>query len=239
MISSSIQPDSPFLCIVLSNCDLNANSLTSLLPTLARLPNFRLLDLSHNQNLFSSQPDALGILRRYLPQIPSLKKLLLDETSMDADHAIALCEIIPDVKNISHLSMLHNPLYAKTRPASSGAEAQSEAREENAALFTALVAMAKCSRTLVRVDVDRPPGGDEFLMKDLAKKMLGYLLRNMEKGACDDWMADTVDIEESEQLDDDEDNENADVDDEDYVIGGTGVVKVCSSHSLPSEVNVF
>ncbi|RPA84586.1 RNI-like protein [Ascobolus immersus RN42] len=228
MIASSIRPNSSFLCLVLSNCNLNAQSLTALLPTLARLPNFRLLDLSQNLNLFASQPDALSVLRRYLPKLPVLKKLMLDGTSMDADHAIALFEIIPDVRQLSHLSMLQNPLYATDRSGPATPSYQSEAREENAALFTALVAMAKCSRTLVRVDVDKPPKGDELVLRALAKRMLSYLLRNMEKGACDDWMADTVDstpYASDGGDDDDEDGADGDPDDEDYVIGGTGVVK--------------
>jgi hypothetical protein len=226
MVASSIRPNSSFLCLVLSNCNLNAQSLTALLPTLAQLPNFRLLDLSQNLHLFSSQPDALSILRRYLPRLPVLKKLMLDGTSMDADQAIALCEIIPDVRQLSHLSLLRNPVYAVERPGSPSPSSESEAREENAALFTALVAMAKCSRTLVRIDVDKPPKGDEFVLRTLAKRMLSYLLRNMEKGACDDWMADTVaDTAHADDVDDEDDQADGDVDDEDYVIGGTGVVK--------------
>lgn len=56
--------DCPLWALSLADCNLTPSSLCKLLPALARLKHFRFLDLSHNQDLFRSDPSAVGVLRR-------------------------------------------------------------------------------------------------------------------------------------------------------------------------------
>jgi hypothetical protein len=59
--------DCPLWALSLADCNLTPSSLCKLLPTLAKLSQFRFLDLSHNQELFSSDPSAVSVLRRSVP----------------------------------------------------------------------------------------------------------------------------------------------------------------------------
>jgi hypothetical protein len=69
------------------------------------------------------------------------------------------------------------------------AETRAEATaEEGAALYTALVAAVKVSRTIVRIDLDDPPEDSADVIHRLSRKLLAYCLRNMEANASnDDW----------------------------------------------------
>lgn len=60
----------------LADCNLTPSSLCQLLPGLVKLGHFRFLDLSHNHELFSSDPSAVGMLRRLVVQAVSLQTLL-------------------------------------------------------------------------------------------------------------------------------------------------------------------
>lgn len=48
----------------LADCNLTPSALCKLLPTLVKLEEFRFIDLSHNQELFNSDPSAVCVLRR-------------------------------------------------------------------------------------------------------------------------------------------------------------------------------
>ena len=50
----------------LADCNLTPESLWTLFPALAKLNNFRFIDLSQNHDLFESNPSALSLLRRYV-----------------------------------------------------------------------------------------------------------------------------------------------------------------------------
>ena len=54
----------------LAECNLEPSSLSKLLPKLAKLQNFRFLDLSHNHELFDSGRGAISALRRLVVAIP-------------------------------------------------------------------------------------------------------------------------------------------------------------------------
>jgi len=54
----------PLWALSLADCNLKPSSLCKLLPTLVKLPHFRFIDLSHNHELFSSNPSAIKVLRR-------------------------------------------------------------------------------------------------------------------------------------------------------------------------------
>lgn len=60
-----IKENNALWALSLAECNLKPASLCKLLPHLAKLSNFRFLDLSHNQDLFQSDPSAVGPLRRY------------------------------------------------------------------------------------------------------------------------------------------------------------------------------
>ena len=87
----------------LADCSLSPQSLKSLFPALAQLPNFRFIDLSHNRRLFSTQPNAIGLFRKYLPRMEMLKRIHLNNVAMEPEHCIALAEVLPEVHNLSHI----------------------------------------------------------------------------------------------------------------------------------------
>lgn len=60
-----VEESNALSALSLAECNLKPASLCKLLPHLAKLSNFRFLDLSHNQDLFRSDPSAVGPLRRY------------------------------------------------------------------------------------------------------------------------------------------------------------------------------
>lgn len=54
----------PLWALSLADCNLVPGSLCKLFPTLVKLEHLRFIDLSHNHELFSSQPSAVAVLRR-------------------------------------------------------------------------------------------------------------------------------------------------------------------------------
>ena len=93
----------PLYALSLADCELSTADIKVLLPVLAKLPNFRFIDLSHNRKLFSTQPNATAVLRKYLPRMSVLKRVHLNDVAMDSEHCIALAEILPEVPNLAHL----------------------------------------------------------------------------------------------------------------------------------------
>jgi len=198
--------------------------------------NFRLLDLSHNPLLFSTQPDALPILRKYLPRLPTLKKLQLAHTFMTPDHAIALSEILPEIKSLAHFDALDNPMLVPG-VTNQGALGLSDgvnregSLEEGAALYTALLAAVKVSRTIVRMDIDDPGLDSGEVIRGLARKVVAFCLRNMENAEL---YNENPPVEHNEDTDDEE-TYPGDGGKDDLVVGGTGVVKVDLIFTLFSE----
>ncbi|RPB24272.1 RNI-like protein [Terfezia boudieri ATCC MYA-4762] len=228
ILAASLHEKSPLQALGLANCNLSARSLSTLLPALTVLRNFRLLDLSHNPLLFSTQPDALPILRKYLPQLPMLKKLQLAHTFMTPDHAIALSEILPEIRSLAHFDALDNPMLVPgvTNQDALGlpdAVNREGSLEEGAALYTALLAAVKVSKTIVRMDIDDPGLGSGEVIRGLARKVVAFCLRNMENAEL---YNDNPSAEPVEHMDtDDEDTYPGDGEKDDLVVGGTGVVK--------------
>ncbi|KAI5811366.1 hypothetical protein DFH27DRAFT_24231 [Peziza echinospora] len=238
ILAASLHENAPLQALCLANCNLDADSLSSLMPALTVLKNFRLLDLSHNPNLFSTQPDALPLLRRYLPKLPMLKKLQLAHTYMTPDHAIALCEILPDIKTLAHFNIVDNPLLVPSSqyndPALDAMNREGS-EEEGAALYTALAAAVKVSRSIVRMDIDPPPPDSGEVIKGLARKVVAFCLRNLEATELyqgkplpahpeDAEIPNSESDPEDSESDEDDDDENAERKDH-LVVGGTGVVK--------------
>ncbi|KAK4158526.1 hypothetical protein C8A00DRAFT_39240 [Chaetomidium leptoderma] len=226
----------PLWALSLADCNLTPSTLCKLLPTLAKLKLFRFVDLSHNHELFDSDPSAVCVLRRYLPKMVCLKRINLADCAMTPEQVIALAEILPEVTGLAHVTFLENPQLVELATNAKTDETQ----EEACALFASLLAAARVSPTLVAVDIDVPSEQSSDLVKALAKQVVAYCLRNMELAAVTaaEAQAEVLakpepeypdalqrlvghDVTLSSDID-------ADVDaapDEDYVIGGTGVVR--------------
>ncbi|MBE7180204.1 MAG: hypothetical protein INR71_03180 [Terriglobus roseus] len=243
---SGFTDTSKIWAISLADCKLSVNSLKPLFPTLVQMPNFRFLDLSHNHDLFGEQPDALPIIRRYLPQLPLIKRLHLCDCGLEPRQAIALAEIIPETEALAHLNILENPALARLAGATT-----EEDQEEACALYASLMAAARVSESIVAIDIEVPTPESSDLVKALAKQVVAYCLRNMERWTASEasdgqdaiaaatephgGAASMKDIEVPEVLmhlvghmeGSHENHDNDDpAPDEDYIVGGTGVVKI-------------
>ncbi|CAI6332413.1 unnamed protein product [Periconia digitata] len=229
---------SPLWALSLANTDLTPNSLKKLFPALVRLPNFRFLELSRNKNLFSHST-SLCLLRKYLPQLPELRRLHLNDASLSPADVIGLAEVLPECAHIAHVDMLDNPQITTLAEAT-----DEETQEEAAAVFTSLTMAAKVSRTLVCVNIDVPASGSNEVVKALAKQVVAYCLRNMEN-----YHEDIPELKEGELKYEEKPVEIPDVlmhlvgheigspvttdtetpaPDDDYIVGGIGLSKALS-----------
>ena len=95
--------DNRLYALSLADCSLSPESLKPLLPALAQLSNFRFIDLSHNRRLFSTQPNAIGLFRKYLPRMKPLKRIHLNDVAMEPEHCIAIAEILPELPYLGHV----------------------------------------------------------------------------------------------------------------------------------------
>lgn len=234
LVTDAIEPETPLYALSLADCSLNPSVISPLLQSLAQIHNLRFIDFSHNRELFSSQPNALGAFRRFLPKMPSLKRFHLADVNLSPDHVIGLAEVLPECPSLCHLNILENQqivdLASTTDPV---------AQEEACAVYASMMAAVRVSRTIIAVDIDVPVTENNEVVKALGSQIVAYSLRNLEGGAIAEELSDSTcplvevpvpDILQhivghsgiSEEPYDDEDEAAPD---EDYVIGGTGVVK--------------
>ncbi|KAF4121040.1 cell wall biogenesis protein Mhp1 [Geosmithia morbida] len=246
-LMESLNGSSPLWALSLSDCNLEPASLCKVLSTLTKLNNFRFIDLSHNHELFTQSPSAVGTLRKYLPKMEPLKRIHLQDMGMSAEQAIAIIEILPEIHNLAHVNLLENTELVKL------ADARTEEEQEEAcALYASLMAGARLSTSLVCIDIDVPGDKSGEIVKAMAKQVVAYCLRNMEAIHDSDISAAAASAMSESQadkdaallsskvagypdviahlvghdvLEQDDDESNMDGPDEDYVIGGTGVVK--------------
>ncbi|KAK4229643.1 hypothetical protein QBC38DRAFT_98843 [Podospora fimiseda] len=226
----------PLWALSLADCNLAPSSLCKLFPTLVKLEHFRFIDLSHNHDLFSSDPSAVAVLRRYLPKMACLKRIHLADCTLNAEQAIALAEILPEITGLAHVSFLENKQLVELTTNASSEEKQ----EEACALFASLLAAARVSTSLIAVDIEVPSEQSSDLVKAMAKQVVAYGLRNMEAATIAQAEATLATNQPEEPVYPDvlqrlvghdvtlSSDADADVDaapDNDYVIGGTGVVK--------------
>ena len=66
VIADALTENNALYALSLADCNLTPESLWALFPALAKLNNFRFIDLSQNHDLFDSEPSALSLLRRYV-----------------------------------------------------------------------------------------------------------------------------------------------------------------------------
>ena len=240
ILAEVLDSENALYALSLADCNLSPSSLKSLFPALVRLNNFRFIDLSHNRNLFATQPDALSILRKYLPQMTALKRVHLADVALSPEHAIALAEVLPECVSLAHLNILENPQLSDL------ASAKDETSQQEAcALYASLMAAVRVSHSIICIDVDVPSNDNSEVVKALAKQVVAYSLRNMERGPVAEAYASAAAIAVDEQNGDkivavpdillhlvgQTDNVQIDPDkdepapDDDYIVGGTGVVK--------------
>ncbi|KAL9028531.1 MAG: hypothetical protein Q9196_003122, partial [Gyalolechia fulgens] len=240
ILADALDQSKPLYALSLANCNLSPTSLSTLLPALARLPNFRFIDLSHNRDLFSSPQNALGLLRKYLPRMPIIKRIHLVDVAMTPEHAIALAEILPEIHSLAHLNILENHLLSGL------ASAKDEATQEEAcALYASLMVAVRISKSIVCIDMDVPTEDSSEVVKALAKQVVAYSLRNMENIPLTDSSETAIGaladshggakyvsvpdvlvhlVGHVDGIPEIHDNDEPAPDD-DYIVGGTGVVK--------------
>lgn len=254
LLAAALDKNNPLYALSLAECNLSTSSLEHLLPILVQLPNFRFIDLSHNHDLFNTKPSAVGLLRRYIPQFPILKRIHLLDVDLSPESAIALAEVLPESKKLAHLNILEN------KPLSYLASAQDEASQEVAcALYASLMVATRVSSTIICIDIDVPDESSSEVVKAMAKQIVAYSLRNLERIPLTDptlknravAAVDTPAAEKEVVVPDvlmdlvghvDGFSENHDNDepapDENYIVGGTGVVKaldVCLSRATDTQ----
>ncbi|KAL2871759.1 putative cell wall biogenesis protein Mhp1 [Aspergillus lucknowensis] len=236
LITDAIDSDLPLYALSLADCSLTPSTLHPLLQALTRLPNLRFIDVSHNPALFSTQPDALSTFRRFLPKMPLLKRIHLADVNLSSDHMIALAEILPECPSLSHLNILENPALIALASAT-----DPETQEEACAVYASLLAAVRVSRTIIAVDIEDPSAENNEVVKALASQIVAYCLHNLEGTALEAELSEGMDPSlprtgvpipdilqhivghgVPEEVGE-EDGEPAPG--EDYVIGGTGVVK--------------
>lgn len=174
-----------------------------------------------------------------------LKRIHLQDVGMTSEQAIALVEVLPELGNLAHVNILENAELVKLADART-----EEQKEEACALYASLMAATRLSRSLICVDIEVPSDQSGEIVKAMAKQVVAYCLRNMERipdsdigsvvasaltesqpatkdgskaAAYPDVLAHLVgnDVLDPNDTGDDQDP----APDEDYVIGGTGVVK--------------
>ncbi|KAL8995971.1 MAG: hypothetical protein Q9169_004418 [Polycauliona sp. 2 TL-2023] len=240
LLAEVMDENNPLYALSLADCKLSPSSISSLLPSLVRVPNFRFIDLSHNRDLFATRPNALGLLRKYLPQLPIIKRVHLMDVAMTSEHAIALAEILPEIRTLAHLNILENHLISGLASART-----EEEQEEACALYASLMAAVRVSKTIVCIDIDVPSEDSSEVVRALAKQVVAYSLRNMERlpltEGSDSAIAALADPHGGEKhvtvpdvllhlvghvdgVPENHDNDDPAPDD-DYIVGGTGVVK--------------
>ncbi|KAK8154570.1 hypothetical protein IWX90DRAFT_58410 [Phyllosticta citrichinensis] len=233
----------PLWALGLADCNLTPDAIKPLFPRLVAMSNFRFIDLSHNHNLFAQDPSALGTLRKYMPQMRFLKRIHLEDVQMTPAQAIGLAEVLPECPQLAHLNILENPEISALASAS-----DESSQEEACALYASLMVAVRVSDSIMCVDVDVPSPESSEVVKALAKQVVAYCLRNMERctmqetglgdstGTVSDMLDKNVEIPDvllhlvghetdTEEADASDDDGSSVAPDEDYIVGGTGLVK--------------
>ena len=250
ILADALDEKNPLFALSLADCHLIPSSIDHLLSALLQLSNFRFIDLSHNRDLFQLRPTALKSIRKYLPQYPMLKRLHLMDTAMTPEDAIALAEVLPESRHLAHLNILDNHKLVPLASAKTETE-----QEEACALYASLMAAVRVSDSIICVDIDVPSSESSEIVKALAKQVVAYSLRNLERLPLsenqDSAIAALAEPHGGEHqltvpdillhlvghVDGIPENHDADeaAPDDDYIVGGTGVVKaldICLNRAM-------
>ncbi|KAF2140615.1 uncharacterized protein K452DRAFT_309741 [Aplosporella prunicola CBS 121167] len=229
-LCEGINEKSPLWALSLADCNLTPTAIKPLFPHLVSLQNFRFIDLSHNRELFSTEPSSLATLRKYIPQLRFLKRIHLEDVSLTPQQAIGLAEVLPECPQLAHINLLENPELSALASAS-----DESSQEEACAVYASLMAAVRISESIICIDMDVPSQDTSEIIKALAKQVVAYCLRNMERATVrETTLADgskAVEIPEVllHIVGHDDESEGSDEEtaatDDDYIVGGTGLVK--------------
>ena len=170
-----------FVALSLNNCELYKNHhLNTFLERLANLPNLRCLNLGGNQ-LFKAHETKDCILR-CLPTYSLLTILILDNSEMTANGLFAFAQILPDLKQLVHLNLLHNPLHQNAEkhnspPQTSEISDTDDQRNANLWGLIAFVSAVRVSTRIAYVEIDFPEPSPS--VQALERKILTYCIRNI------------------------------------------------------------
>ncbi|TQS36886.1 hypothetical protein Golomagni_02655 [Golovinomyces magnicellulatus] len=239
-ITDALNEENTLHSLSLAGCNLSSDSLRDLFLALAKLKNLKSIDLSNNPLLFGSEPNALMLFRRYLPQMKALKKIKLMSVSLTTDQVIALAEILPELPCLAHINIMENPLRAALESSDKNDKLK---QEEACALYTSLMVAVHISKTLINVDIEVPSTESSDLVKALARQVVAHCLMNMEQGS----MAEVCGSESQEvkkdviapeillhllnhkeKLAESPGKRDFIIPDDNYIIGGSGIVKALS-----------
>jgi hypothetical protein len=164
------------------------------------------------------------------------------DVSMTPAQAIAFAEILPECPSLAHINILENPQLSALASAT-----DEETQEEACALYASLMAAVRVSSALICVDIDVPTSDNSEVVKALAKQVVAYCLRNMrnaielpESGEAAVLAAteghDLTEVDVPDVLlhlvGHEDGHVDANIDEpapsNDYIVGGTGVVKALS-----------
>ena len=233
LIFDGIDSTNTCFALSLSDCNLTPSDLNGIFPVLADLHNFRFIDLSHNQGLFSLKANAVPILRKHLPKMNALRRIHLVDVEMSPDDLIAIAEILPECPSLAHLSVLENHRLTQIMNAKDEAS-----QEEACALFASLMVAARVSKTMIAIEIEVPSADSSEVVRALASQVVAYTLRNVERSAINDYgLAATNPVPDKdapgvllhlvghmEGYSENHDNDEP-APDEDYLIASTGVAK--------------
>lgn len=246
VLAASLEKDNPLWAISLADCNLDAESLSSLLTSLTPLQDLRFIDLSNNPALFDAQPNALGLLRTCLPQMQRLRRIHFAHVGLTPADAIGLAEVFPETRNLNHVTLVDNPELKKVATATDAA-----LQEDACALYASLMVAVRVSKCLIAVEIESPGPESSEVVRALATQIDAYSLRNMERftavngvsladpnEAIPD-LADATEVPDilmhlvgpegaSSNVDEDSFGQEDLGPDSDYLVGGTGVVKALS-----------
>ncbi|USW48181.1 Putative leucine-rich repeat domain superfamily [Septoria linicola] len=244
----NMRTGTPLWALSFAGCNLDTASIKVLFPVLVQLPNFRFIDLSHNPDLCGQDNTTISLLRRYIGQLKYMKRIHLADVGMSSKQAIALADVLPEGPQLAHINILENPRLSALASAK-----DEESQEEACALYASYMAAVRVSNTLICIDIDVPSADNSEVVKALAKQVVAYSLRNMERFALAEATGALVTADATTSLtqphggekqvkeiavpevlmhlvghaEGSSDNHDDDdpAPDGDYIVGGTGVVK--------------
>lgn len=233
MVAAAVDEDNPLFAMSLSDCNLTPEDLNLILAPLAKLKNFKFIDLSRNHKLFGGRENAVPVLRKLLPRLKSLKRIHLADVEMASEHVIALAEMLPDCPELAHVSILDNANLVKAMNSKEGS-----AQEEACAFLASLMTAVRVSHTIIAIELEVPSSDSSEVVKAIASQIVAYSLRNMEYSALDEAGvegAHTMPSKDAPEVllhivghmegyDENHDNDEP-APDEDYMIASTGIVK--------------
>lgn len=161
--------------------------------------------------------------------------------SLTSDQAIALAEILPELPSLAHVNIMENPLQDSLKASSFKLKNK---EKEACALYTSLMTAVRLSKTLVCVDIEVPSSESSEIVQALAKQVVAYCLWNMEHAPVAE-INDSYNMQVAKNVDVPEillhllsnqeevpprtlEITDSILNDEDYVISGTGVVRALS-----------